>query len=339
MARKTRITISTEINNLIISLANDEQKSTSEIARILNVSVTTVRKLVRNNENGIPFAVSSVRRKETCRKRNNFFTPVEQKLYQMVTEQNELIQKEMKEVLLETTREEVSQSTVSRKLKKLGFTRKRLSKLPLERNNAAIINTRAVYAGTIGRIPDEKLIFLDESGFNLHTARSYGYSLVNQKAYKYVPGNRGINKSLMCAIGKNGVIAYKLKNAGYNKVFFINFIETKLKRYFELNPGFYLIMDNVKFHHSPEVKSKLRELRINFDYLPAYSPQLNPIEEFFSMLKARFCSAKIINPDATIEVLIDNILSSENDYTLQCHGFYESMRRWIVKAGQRLPFI
>ena len=73
MARKTRITISTEINNLIISLANDEQKSTSEIARILNVSVTTVRKLVRNNENGIPFAVSSVRRKETCRKRNNFF--------------------------------------------------------------------------------------------------------------------------------------------------------------------------------------------------------------------------------------------------------------------------
>ena len=46
-------------------------------------------------------------------------------------------------------------------------------------------------------------------------------------------------------------------------------------------------MDNVSFHHSEPVSYLLETVGINVIYLPAYSPDLNPIEEVFSMIKQR----------------------------------------------------
>lgn len=56
-----------------------------------------------------------------------------------------------------------------------------------------------------------KLIYIDETGFNIYTSKSYGYSLVNTKAYNTVPANRGRNVSLLCAVSIDGMIAYELK--------------------------------------------------------------------------------------------------------------------------------
>ena len=46
-----------------------------------------------------------------------------------------------------------------------------------------------------------------------------------------------------------------------------------------------LIMDNHPVHHAKVVKEYLNEKKINVLYLPAYSPELNPIEEAFSKIK------------------------------------------------------
>lgn len=62
----------------------------------------------------------------------------------------------------------------------------------------------------IRRIDDDALIFLDETGFNLHTLMEYGYSREGAPAYITDPGNRGRKISLLCAISVNGVIAHKI---------------------------------------------------------------------------------------------------------------------------------
>lgn len=77
---------------------------------------------------------------------------------------------------------EISITTAHRKLEKLNITRKRLSLIPIERNASRVIRERTLYAFFIYRINVEDLVFLDETGFNLHSSRGYGYYIKNQKA-------------------------------------------------------------------------------------------------------------------------------------------------------------
>ena len=94
-------------------------------------------------------------------------------------------------------------------------------------------------------------------------------------------------------------------------------------------------MDNARFHHARITIAKLEELGITYMYLPPYSPQLNPIEEFFSMIKARFNGIR--NPANTVEVDLDSVLMS--DFRVPCLEFYAYMLRWVEKARQRQDFI
>ncbi|WUR04947.1 DDE-3 domain-containing protein [Vairimorpha necatrix] len=139
----------------------------------------------------------------------------------------------------------------------------------------------------------------------------------------------------MCVITINGLLAYEFKRGAYNSESFMNFVGNKLSMFFRNNPGKVLIVDNASFHHSREVLQKLNNLGINHKFLPPYSPQLNPIEEFFSMLKARFSSFH--NTESQIETRIENVLSL--NYSRECPGFYRNMMEWLEKARAREDFI
>ena len=98
-------------------------------------------------------------------------------------------------------------------------------------------------------------------------------------------------------------------------------------------------MDNDKFHKVMEIQKLLRANNITFKYLVPYSPELNPIEEFFLMLKARFNGIRNSQQNITIESSLDNILSERNDFSVYCKGFYRNMRNWLDKARRREYFI
>jgi transposase len=51
-------------------------------------------------------------------------------------------------------------------------------------------------------------------------------------------------------------------------------------------PNSVLIMDNASFHHTDRVREPCSNAGVKLLYLPPYSPDLNPIEEFFAELKA-----------------------------------------------------
>lgn len=54
----------------------------------------------------------------------------------------------------------------------------------------------------------------------------------------------------------------------------------------ELAPGDIVICDNLSAHKNPAVRKLLEEHRCQLRHLPAYSPDLNPIEQAFSKLKS-----------------------------------------------------
>lgn len=54
----------------------------------------------------------------------------------------------------------------------------------------------------------------------------------------------------------------------------------------EITPGTVVILDNLATHRKKEAAQALRDHGCWFLYLPPYSPDLNPIEQAFSRLKA-----------------------------------------------------
>ncbi len=59
----------------------------------------------------------------------------------------------------------------------------------------------------------------------------------------------------------------------------------------ELRPGDTVIMDNLGSHKSQAVRDAITEQGAHLLFLPPYSPDLNPIENFFSKLKAHLKAA------------------------------------------------
>ena len=150
--------------------------------------------------------------RETCRIRQNTFNNIDQLIFNSVSCNNSLIQKE-----LDTIIENHENITISRKLSKMQISRKRLTLVPKQRNTEDKKDMRAIYACELGRISDSNLVFLDETGFNKHTTRSYGYSLINTKAHLNVDDNKGTNISLMCAIDDSGLLFYQYKQGSLHQ--------------------------------------------------------------------------------------------------------------------------
>ena len=47
-----------------------------------------------------------------------------------------------------------------------------------------------------------------------------------------------------------------------------------------------IILDNAKIHHNRELVEMIKELGCRVEFLPAYSPDFNPIETAFSTIKS-----------------------------------------------------
>lgn len=49
--------------------------------------------------------------------------------------------------------------------------------------------------------------------------------------------------------------------------------------------NYYIVMDNAPIHGNKEIEEIIEERGYRSVYLPPYSPELNPIEQFWSVLK------------------------------------------------------
>ncbi len=76
-----------------------------------------------------------------------------------------------------------------------------------------------------------------------------------------------------------------------------------------LRPGDIVIMDNLTCHKTAEVARLIAAAGAEVRYLPAYSPDMNPIERLFSKLKAALRSAAARTVDALIEAIGEGLRS------------------------------
>lgn len=127
-----------------------------------------------------------------------------------------------------------------------------------------------------------KLIFLDEAGVDIAMSRAYGWAPKGTTPVIQRPA-RGRRISLIGAIALDGTRALRQVEGYVNGDEFISFLREDLGPH--LHDGDIVIMDGPSIHRVEGVAEALAEFGATPMYLPAYSPELNPIEMTWAWLK------------------------------------------------------
>ncbi len=154
-----------------------------------------------------------------------------------------------------------------------------------ERNEAK----RTVWREQTRGIAPERFVWVDETGSNLGLTRTHSRAPRGQRAYGDVPHRRGPNRTLITALTLDGFGPGLLLDEAIDRTTFDGYIIHRLAP--TLKPGQIVVVDNLKVHYSDRAKAAIEACGAHLWYLPAYSPDLNPIEEAFSKVKSFLRSA------------------------------------------------
>jgi transposase len=108
-------------------------------------------------------------------------------------------------------------------------------------------------------------------------------------------GTKSRRISIIGALRGNKIIAPFLFDGSCGRsVFETYLIEVLLPA---LEPGTIIVLDNASFHKGGSIESIVASAGCSLLYLPPYSPDLNPIEHFWSALKYRLKKALEFSSD------------------------------------------
>jgi transposase len=141
----------------------------------------------------------------------------------------------------------VSESCLSRALRRMGLSRKKKTLGAFERDEAA----RAIFREIIRKLKIENVIIVDESGSRIGMIPLYARSPIGSRAYDRVIRNYGHNVTLLASMDVNGMQAAMTLDGPVDEAAFEIFVERVLLP--TLQPGKVVIMDNLSSHKTDKI--------------------------------------------------------------------------------------
>jgi len=191
----------------------------------------------------------------------------------------------------------VSTSTMSRAIRRVGWTRKKKTLGATERDEEA----RAKWREQCTRLDATKLVVIDECGTHISLTPLFGRAPRGKRAYGKVPRNRGRNLTLIAALTWGGIGESMLIEGSATTGAFEQYIEKVLAP--ALTAGQIVLMDNLAAHKSARVEELIQARECQLLFLPSYSPDFSPIEETFSKLKTSLRRAGARTQEALHEAI------------------------------------
>ncbi len=134
------------------------------------------------------------------------------------------------------------------------------------------------------QVDANRLVVVDETGSNIGLTPLYAWAPKGKRAYGSIPRNYGKNTTLLASLSLSGMGASMLLEGATDAVAFETYIDQVLAP--SLQTGQIVVMDNLSAHTGPKVRQAIAAKGCHLLFLPAYSPDLSPIEEAFSKIKA-----------------------------------------------------
>ena len=161
-----------------------------------------------------------------------------------------------------------------------------------EQDRPDVAEARAQLRADQSNLDVNRLVFIDETAVTTKMVRQYGRAPCGERLHAKVPHGHWKTTTFVAGLRVDGLTApYVVDGAT-----FVAYIEQVLAP--TLSKGDLVLMDNLGVHKVVGVREAIEAAGARLRYLPAYSPDLNPIEQAFSKLKAHLRKAGARTVDA-----------------------------------------
>lgn len=162
-----------------------------------------------------------------------------------------------------------------------------------------------------------RLVFIDETGCATNMARLRGRCAKGLRLKGQVPHGHWKLTTFTAGLRVGALTAPMVLDGPMNGEWFRAYVEQVLVP--TLVPGDVVVMDNLSSHKSAGVRAMIEAAGAQLRYLPPYSPDLNPIEQAFSKLKAHLRK----HAERSVDALWDRIGALMAEFTpTECRNFF-----------------
>ncbi len=135
----------------------------------------------------------------------------------------------------------------------------------------------------MAKVDPATIVFLDETSTQTTLARAWGRAPHGERVVGAVPRNHGPNITCLVAMGPTGMHAPCVFEGAVTGDLFVRWVRQWLVP--TLRRGTTVVLDNLNVHRNTDVRAVLAAAGCHLCYLPAYSPDFNPIELAFAKLR------------------------------------------------------
>jgi transposase len=153
-----------------------------------------------------------------------------------------------------------------------------------ERAREDIAAARQLWAELQAKLDVHRLIFLDETWMKTNMARLVGWAPCGERLIGRVPHGHWQTTTFLAGLRHDRIVAPLVVDGAIDGAMFRAWVEQALAP--TLAPGDIVVADNLSSHKVAGVREAIEARGATIMFLPAYSPDLNPIEQFFAKLKA-----------------------------------------------------
>ena len=150
-----------------------------------------------------------------------------------------------------------------------------------------------------------KLHFIDEIGIHLGLTRLYGRAAPGERVVEATSGYSGPHYTGVAALTRRGVRAPWVLEGSMDGPAFEAYVQHVLGP--TLRRGDIVVMDNLATHKHAVIRSLIETRGATVEFLPPYSPDLNPIEQCWAKVKAWLRQAKARTFDDLLDALADAV--------------------------------
>lgn len=201
---------------------------------------------------------------------------------------------------------EYALQSISVVLKRWGFTPQRPIKKAYEQKPQAVKQWMEETYPQIQQHAKEEnaeIWWGDETAVKPEAHHRRGFAPKGKTPVVRQPAKR-FHSALISAINNQGKIQWMALREPLNCQLFLKFLEQLIKY---RKRKIYLIVDNLRVHHSKQVKEWLEQNkeRIELFYLPSYSPELNPDEYLNNTLKKSISRDEVPKTKPELDAKVD----------------------------------
>jgi len=177
----------------------------------------------------------------------------------------------------------VGRSSVGRFVERLKLTYKKKTLRASEQQRPDVAAAREAWSETQKSLDPRRLVFIDETWASTNMAPRYGRCEKGKRLIAHVPFGHWKTTTLIAALRHDGVTAPCVFDGPINGEKFRAYVEQILVP--TLEPGDLVLMDNLNSHKVAGVREAIEAAGAERQFLPPYSPDMDPIEQVFAKVK------------------------------------------------------